>query len=60
VDHTKRPLREAARLLAELAAVKVGSETLRTRAERLGTEFRGQARAATADVETGTSTARSV
>jgi hypothetical protein len=37
--------REAARLLAELAGVQVGSETLRTQAERVGTELEGQQRA---------------
>ena len=31
--------REAARLLAELAGVHVGSETLRTHAEQVGTEL---------------------
>jgi hypothetical protein len=31
--------REAARLLADLAGVQVGSETLRTRAEQIGTEL---------------------
>ncbi|MDQ6669858.1 MAG: hypothetical protein M3069_03770, partial [Chloroflexota bacterium] len=34
--------REAAALLDELAGVQVGSETLRTHAERLGTEREGQ------------------
>jgi hypothetical protein len=43
--------REAARLLAELAGVEVGSETLRTQAERIGTELEGQARGAMACVE---------
>ena len=43
--------REAARLLAELAGVEVGSETLRTHAERIGTGLEGQARAAMACVE---------
>jgi hypothetical protein len=38
--------REAAKLLADLAGVHVGSETLRTQAERLGTELEGQQRAA--------------
>jgi hypothetical protein len=38
--------REAAKLLAELAGVQVGSETLRTQAERIGTEFEGQQRTA--------------
>src|SRR3979411_27839 len=36
------PLPEAARLLADLAGVQVGSETLRTQAERIGTELEGQ------------------
>ena len=36
--------REAARLLAELAGVHVGSETLRTHAERVGTELERQQR----------------
>ena len=43
--------REAAVLLAELAGVEVGSETLRTHAERLGTEREGQQRRAIAQVE---------
>ena len=43
--------REAARLLADLAGVQVGSETLRTQAERIGTELEGQHRAAMAYVE---------
>jgi hypothetical protein len=37
--------REAARLLGELAGVQVGSETLRTHAERIGTKLEGQQRA---------------
>ena len=36
--------REAAKLLADLAGVHVGSETLRTQAERVGTELEGQQR----------------
>lgn len=36
--------REAARLLDELAGVQVGSETLRTHAEQVGTELEGQHR----------------
>ena len=43
--------REAARLLGDLAGVEVGSETLRTHAERIGTELEGQQRAAMAEVE---------
>jgi sulfur relay (sulfurtransferase) complex TusBCD TusD component (DsrE family) len=43
--------REAARLLDELAGVEVGSETLRTQAERIGTELEGQQRRAMAEVE---------
>lgn len=43
--------REAARLLDELAGVEVGSETLRTHAERVGTELEGQQRRAMAHVE---------
>jgi hypothetical protein len=43
--------REAAKLLADLAGVHVGSETLRTQAERIGTELEGQQRAAMAFVE---------
>jgi hypothetical protein len=43
--------REAARLLGDLAGVEVGSETLRTHAERIGTELEGRQRAAMADVE---------
>lgn len=43
--------REAARLLGDLAGVAVGSETLRTLAERSGTELEGQQRAAMAYVE---------
>jgi hypothetical protein len=43
--------REAAKLLADLAGVHVGSETLRTQAERIGTELEGQQRAAMAIVE---------
>src|SRR5229473_6769702 len=44
--------REAAALLDELAGVQVGSETLRTHAERLGTEREGQQRRAIAQVQT--------
>lgn len=36
--------REAARLLADLAGVQVGSETLRTHAEQVGTELEGDQR----------------
>ena len=36
--------REAARLLADLAGVQVGSETLRSQAERVGTQLEGQQR----------------
>jgi hypothetical protein len=43
--------REAARLLADLAGVQVGSETLRTQAERLGTDLEGQQRQTMAYVE---------
>ncbi len=43
--------REAAWLLGELAGVHVGSETLRTQAERIGTELEGQHRAVMAYVE---------
>ena len=43
--------REAAKLLAELAGVQVGSETLRTQAERVGTELEGQQRRSMAHVE---------
>lgn len=43
--------REAARLLAELAGMEVGSETLRTQAERIGTELEGQQRAVMACAE---------
>jgi hypothetical protein len=43
--------REAARLLADLAGVEVGSETLRTHAEHIGTELEGQQRAVMDDVE---------
>jgi hypothetical protein len=43
--------REAAKLLAELAGVHVGSETLRTQAERVGTALEGQQRASMACVE---------
>lgn len=43
--------REAARLLADLAGVQVGSETLRTQAERVGTELEGQQRTAMACIE---------
>jgi hypothetical protein len=42
---------EAAMLLAELAGVQVGTETLRVQAERVGTELEGQQRAAMAYVE---------
>jgi hypothetical protein len=38
--------REAARLLDELAGIQVGTETLRTHAERIGTALEGQQRAA--------------
>jgi len=43
--------REAARLLSELAGVHVASETLRTQAERIGTELEGHQRAVMAYVE---------
>src|SRR5207249_10355806 len=43
--------REAAELLEELAGVQVGSETVRTHAERLGTEREGQQRRAMAQVQ---------
>lgn len=43
--------REAAMLLDKLAGVQVGSETLRTHAELLGTEREGQQRRAMAQVE---------
>jgi hypothetical protein len=43
--------REAARLLSELAGVNVGSETLRTQAERIGTELEGLHRSGMAYVE---------
>src|SRR5713226_5687701 len=43
--------REAAELLEELAGVQVGSETVRTHAERLGTEREGQHRRAIAQVQ---------
>jgi hypothetical protein len=43
--------REAAKLLADLAGVQVGSETLRTQAERVGTELEGQQRRTMAHVE---------
>jgi hypothetical protein len=43
--------REAAALLQTLAGVQVGSETLRTHAEQLGTELEGQQRRAMAHVE---------
>lgn len=43
--------REAAKLLADLAGVHVGSETLRTHAERIGTELEGQQRRTMAHVE---------
>jgi hypothetical protein len=43
--------REAARLLDELAGVQVGSETLRTHAEQLGTELEGQQRQTMAYVD---------
>src|SRR5579884_169685 len=43
--------REAARLLAELAGVQVGHETLRQHAEWLGTDLEGQQRAAMEHVE---------
>src|SRR5215207_3915778 len=42
---------EAAELLAELTGVQVGTETLRTQAERVGTELEGQQRAAMDHVE---------
>jgi hypothetical protein len=44
--------REATRLLAELAGIEVGSETLRTQAERIGTELEAQQRTTMAHVET--------
>jgi Bacterial regulatory proteins, luxR family len=43
--------REAAKLLAELAGVQVGSESLRTQAERVGTNLEGQQRRTMAYVE---------
>jgi hypothetical protein len=43
--------REAQALLADLAGVEVGVETLRTQTERLGTALEGQQRAAMAQVE---------
>jgi hypothetical protein len=43
--------REAAKLLADLAGVQVGSETLRTQAERVGTELEGQQRRTMAYVD---------
>jgi hypothetical protein len=43
--------REAAKLLADLAGVHVGSETLRTQAEGVGTELEGQQRRSMAHVE---------
>jgi hypothetical protein len=43
--------KEAARLLAELAGVQVGAETLRVQAERVGTELEGHQRRAMAHVE---------
>jgi hypothetical protein len=43
--------REAARLLADLAGVHVGSETLRSQAERVGTELEGQQRRTIAHVD---------
>lgn len=43
--------REAAELLADLAGVQVGSETVRTHAEQLGTECEGQQRRAMAQVQ---------
>jgi hypothetical protein len=43
--------REAVRLLDERAGVQLGSETLRTHAEAIGTELEGQQRAAMAHVE---------
>jgi hypothetical protein len=43
--------REAARLLSDLAGVEVGSETLRTQAERIGTELAGQQRRAMTEVD---------
>jgi hypothetical protein len=43
--------REAARLLADLAGVHVGSETLRSQAERVGTELEGEQRRSMAHVE---------
>ena len=43
--------REAASLLADLAGVHVGSETLRTHAERVGTELEGQQRRTMAHVD---------
>jgi hypothetical protein len=43
--------REAAELLETLAGVHVGSETVRTQAERVGTEVEGQQRRAMAQVQ---------
>ena len=43
--------REAARLLADLAGVHVGSETLRSQAERVGTELEGAQRRGMTHVE---------
>jgi hypothetical protein len=50
--------REAARLLDELAGVQVGSETLRTHAERVGTELEGQKRRSIAQVQASQGPAR--
>ena len=43
--------REAAKLLADLAGVQVGSETLRTHTEQIGTELEGQQRRTMAYVD---------
>lgn len=43
--------REAAKLLADLAGIAVGSETLRTQAERVGTALEGQQRQTIEHVE---------
>jgi hypothetical protein len=44
-------IREAARLLADLSGVHVGSETLCTQAERVGTELEGAQRRSMAHIE---------
>ena len=50
IEPTDGSFREAAALLDKLAGLQVGSETLRTDAERVGTDLEGRQRRAMADI----------